>query len=221
MTARTLRLAHRGDWRRGQENSVEAFAAALKVPACDGIELDIRLSRDGIPVCSHDRGLRRLQGLDRRVDDLTAAELARLGVPTLAEVLALIPGHAFLDAELKDDPGDAPLEVLAAARGRDFAHGAVSSFRAATLQRVSRFAPSWPRWFNADDAEPATIATAVELGCRALAVEWRALDRRSVARIQAAGLDVVAFTVRRRPTYRRLERLGVVAICAEANALDG
>ena len=38
---------------------------------------------------------------------------------------------------------------------------------------------------------------------------------------RAAGLEVVAYTVRRRSTYDRLARLGVIAICAEAAALDG
>jgi glycerophosphoryl diester phosphodiesterase len=42
-----------------------------------------------------------------------------------------------------------------------------------------------------------------------------------MARARDAGLEVAAWTVRRRATYRRLERLGVVAICAEAAALDG
>jgi glycerophosphoryl diester phosphodiesterase len=40
-------------------------------------------------------------------------------------------------------------------------------------------------------------------------------------RAEAAGLEVATWTVRRRPTYRRLERLGVAAICVEAAALDG
>jgi glycerophosphoryl diester phosphodiesterase len=43
----------------------------------------------------------------------------------------------------------------------------------------------------------------------------------AVARARSAGLDVAAWTVRRRPTLRRLERLGVAAICVEAAALDG
>jgi glycerophosphoryl diester phosphodiesterase len=62
---------------------------------------------------------------------------------------------------------------------------------------------------------------AVGLGCRGISVDWRALDAPAIRRAHAAGLDVAAWTVRRRATARRLERLGVVAICAEAAALDG
>ena len=42
-----------------------------------------------------------------------------------------------------------------------------------------------------------------------------------MARAREAELEVAAWTVRRRATYARLERLGVVAICVEAAALDG
>ena len=43
----TLRLAHQGDWREAAPNSLRAFAAAARVPGCDGVELDARRSRDG------------------------------------------------------------------------------------------------------------------------------------------------------------------------------
>ena len=47
-----------------------------------------------------------------------------------------------------------------------------------------------------------------------------AIDRRGVDAARAAGLDVAAWTVRRRPTFDRLARLGVVAVCVEGRALD-
>ena len=97
----------------------------------------------------------------------------------------------------------------------------VSSFEPAALERVAHLAPTWPRWLNAETLDAATIAAALDLGCRAVAVEWHALDRRSVGLARAAGLDLASYTVRRRSTYARLERLGVLAICVEAEALDG
>ncbi|MEA2611891.1 MAG: Glycerophosphoryl diester phosphodiesterase family, partial [Chloroflexota bacterium] len=38
MAGRTLRLAHRGDWRRAPENTIAALLAALDVQGCDGLE---------------------------------------------------------------------------------------------------------------------------------------------------------------------------------------
>jgi glycerophosphoryl diester phosphodiesterase len=217
----TLRLAHRGDWRRAAENTLPALLAALEIPGCDGVEFDVRAAADGVPVLYHDETLERVHGVTARVDDLTADELADHGIPTLEKVLVTLPRGAFLDVELKGDPGRAAIDVLTAGRGPRLERAVVSSFEAATLERVGRLAPGWPRWLNVEDLADRTLALAERIECRGVSVDWRAIDARSVARARAAGLEVAAWTVRRRPTYQRLESLGVVAICAEAAALDG
>jgi glycerophosphoryl diester phosphodiesterase len=221
MAARTLRLAHRGDWRTAPENTLAAFVAALAVPACDGLEFDVRVSADGVPVICHDATLARTHGRPERVDALTADALEALDVPMLADVLATVGRTPFLDVELKGDPGPHIVEVLAGGRGPGLSNAVVSSFEAVALERVAHLAPSWPRWLNLHVLGPAGVAAAVGLGCRGVAVDWRALDPRSVARARDAGLDVASYTVRRRPTFDRLARLGVIAVCVEANALDG
>ncbi len=217
----TLRLAHRGDGRSAPENTLEAFVAAIAVPGCDGIEFDVRAASDGVPVVIHDETLTRVQGVDARVDELTADALERHGVPTLEAVLAAIPRRAFLDVELKGDPGRAAIDVLTAGRGPGLERAVVSSFEPDTLERVGRLAALWPRWLNAEDLSETTIRTATDLGCRGISVDWRAIDMHSLARARAVELDVAAWTVRSRPTYSRLERLGVNAICAEGPALYG
>jgi glycerophosphoryl diester phosphodiesterase len=216
-----LRLAHRGDWRHAPENTLPALLAALAVPGCDGLEFDVRAARDGVPVVIHDDTLDRVQGVAGRVRDLTADELAVLGVPTLEDVLAAVPRRAFLDVELKGDPGRGAVDILTAGRGPGLERAVVSSFEPDTLERVGRLAPAWPRWLNVEDLAPPTIDRAVRLDCRGVSADWRSIDARSMARAREAGLDVAAWTVRRRSTYARLERLGVVAVCVEAAALDG
>jgi glycerophosphoryl diester phosphodiesterase len=221
MAARTLRLAHRGDSRRAPENSLAALAAALAIPACDGLEFDVRASADGVPVICHDRTLRRVLSRPERVDALTAKALGELGVPTLDAVLTVVGRRPFLDVELKDDPGPAAIEILAAWRGEALDRAVVSSFEPETLEGVARRRPSWPRWLNSYRLDAATIADALTLGCRGVAVEWPALDSASIRQARSAGLDVASWTVRRRPTFDRLARLGVVAVCVEGPALDG
>jgi glycerophosphoryl diester phosphodiesterase len=216
-----LRLAHRGDWRQGPENSLAALLAAVAIPACDGVEMDVQLSADGIPILLHDDTLERVQGRPERPGELTARALEDLDVPSLADVLAALPRRAVLDVELKGDPARAAVEVLAAGRGPTLRNAVVSSFEPATLEHVAGLAPAWPRWLNTEDLEPATIRTALELGCVAIAAAWPAIDRGSAQRVRAAGLDLAAWTVRRRPTFQRLAGLGVAAVCAEAAALDG
>lgn len=222
MTTQTLRLAHRGDWRQAPENSIPALLAALEIPACDGVEFDVRASRDGVPVLSHDETLERVHGRPDRVADLTAAELTTLGVPTLAEVLAAVPERAYLDVELKGDPGVAAVvAVLEAVRGRELRNAAVSSFAPATLHALGRLRPRWHRWLNVVELSAGTVATAATLGCRAIASEWHSIDLPAVARARRTGLDVAAWTVDRRATLDRLSRIGVTAVCVEGAALDG
>lgn len=225
VSRRALRLAHRGDWRAAPENTLEAMLAALAIPGCDGLEFDIRGSRDGVPVLLHDATLARVQGIDVAVDALSAAELARHGIPTLADVLGVAGPGPFLDVELKGEPVPAVVGVLEAARGSAVAPGlaraVVSSFEPDTLAWLGEERPGWARWLNAVDLAPATIALAVELGCLGISADWRAIDARSAGLVRAAGLELAAWTVRRRSTAARLDELGVAAICVEAAALDG
>ena len=220
MADRTLRLAHRGDWRNAPENSIAAMVAAIAAPDCDGLEFDVRLSADRVPVVIHDATLARVQGRPDRVDALTAAELGALGVPALADLLLVAPRSAFLDIELKEEPGPDIVGIIAAARGPELGNAVVSSFHREPLVRIARLAPAWSRWLNADEVRPKTIALALELGCRGVAADWRTIDAGAVERARAAGLVVVAYTVGRRPTFDRLARLGVVAVCVEGAALD-
>lgn len=218
---RTLRLAHRGDHRRYPENSLAALVAALDLPGCDGVEFDVRASRDGVPVVIHDDTLTRVQGRPEAVGQLGAAELEALGVPRLEDVLEALPHRAFLDVEIKESFGRTLIEVLAAGRGPDLHNAVVSAFEPGAIARVRGLAPSWPCWLNSDDLGPATIRTAADLGCAGIAVEWRALDAEAVAAARAEGLDVAAWTVTQRAAWSRLVGLGVVAICVEGEALEG
>lgn len=216
-----LRLAHRGDWRHAAENSIAAIEAALAVPGCDGVEFDVRLSSDGVPVLLHDETLQRVQGRPERVDEVRARDLEDLGIPTLADALHAVPHRAAVDVDLKGLHDRAVVEVLASGRGPGLVNAVVSSFEPVTLERLAGLAPAWPRWLNAHDLSAATISRAAELECQAVSVDFHAIDHGSVAAARRAGLEVAAWTVRRRTTYGRLQRLGVIAACVEAAALDG
>jgi glycerophosphoryl diester phosphodiesterase len=221
----TLRLAHRGDWRVAPENSLAAMEAALKAPLCDGLEFDVRISADGVPVLLHDETLARVQRVPAACVTLTAAELAGYGVPTLAQVLTATDCEFFLDVELKEAVSGA-IDVLELERGRtdegpSLRNAAFSSFDPAILDWLAELRPTWPRWLNASDVSPATITLATSLGCGAISADWHAIDEAAMARAAEAGLQVAAWTVREPDDYRRLEALGVIAVCVEAGALDG
>ena len=160
------------------------------------------MSADGVPVVIHDDTLERVQGRPERVRDLSASALEDLGVPTLAAVLAAVPRRAFLDVELKEDPDRAVVEVLAAGRGAEL-HGAV----------VSTFHPDRAGADRRPGADVAALAQqrrpgALDHRCRPgvrLPGRRRRLAgdrRRECGRVRAAGLDLIAWTVRRRSDVR-------------------
>lgn len=106
-----VKYAHRGlhDATRA-ENSMSAFRAAKEHGF--GIELDVRLSKDGELVVFHDDDLKRMTGVDGKVNEYTKDELAKMsllgtedGVPTLREVLELIDGAVPLLIEIKSKNG--------------------------------------------------------------------------------------------------------------------
>lgn len=198
-----------------------ALTSALAVPGCDGVEFDARMAGDGVPVLVHDETLDRVYGRQGYVAAMTARELEDAGIVSLADALARIPHRAAINVDLKGSHDRVVVEVLAAGRGPGFANSVVSSFVPETLERIGRLAPTWPRWLNSYQLTDETIRTASDLGCQAVSVEFHAIDASSFAAARSAGLEVAAWTVRRRSTYGRLQRLGVIAAHVEAAALDG
>lgn len=110
-------IAHRGLHNIDEgipENSMKAFEKAVEMGY--PIELDIHLTRDGRIVVFHDDNLKRMTGVDKKINELTYEELSKLrlqgtdeGIPPLIDVLKLVRGRVGLLIELKDT---APLFVM-------------------------------------------------------------------------------------------------------------
>ena len=81
--------AHRGFSYKYPEATRAAYQGAIEVGA-DGFECDVRLTKDGIAVCFHDRDTNRIAGVKKRVASLTLEELKGITeVMTLEELLEL------------------------------------------------------------------------------------------------------------------------------------
>jgi len=107
--------AHRGlHGGKVPENSLLAFELAVKEGY--GIELDIQTSLDGVVMVFHDYTLKRMTGCDKKLSELTAAELGGLylggtdlRIPTFRQVLDLVDGKVPLLVELKGESFDTSL----------------------------------------------------------------------------------------------------------------
>ena len=166
-------FAHRGLYRKDQsvpENSLPAFLDA--VHAGYGIELDIQLTSDRQIVVFHDDNLKRVCGVDARVDAFTYEELRALPlfdtnqrIPLFSDVLALVDGRVPLIVELKAGGDWRRLcedsrAMLSAYRGayciESFHPGPVHWYRVhapevlrGQLSEAYRFSHEWVPWYTA------------------------------------------------------------------------
>ena len=131
MSLMPLILGHRGASAVAPENMLAAFSRAI-LDGAEGIEFDVRLSRDGVPMVIHDASLKRTALIDSLVRDLTSRQLQEIDVgswyagpsfegrspspvtsyaieklPTLAQVFQLFNStRGWLYVEMKSDAGE-------------------------------------------------------------------------------------------------------------------
>lgn len=223
-------LAHRGHAKTHPENTLPAFADALRLGA-DGIELDVRLTGDGRLAVHHDPALGRIFQGSENVSDLPLSELRSrkpvlspgLGacIPTLEEVLEFLrhSGPALLNIELKyERTGGGALEEKTAAAIRRFRFESrvfVSSFNHYGLVRIRKIHPGIPTGILYMEALFEPWEYAMKLGASALHPHYPAMSEDAVQRAQAAGLQVRPFTVNDPSVVREMARLGVDALITD------
>ena len=203
------------------ENSPQAIRAAVE--AGYGIEIDLQLSKDGVPMVFHDETLDRLTGEAGPVNTRTAGELGRIRltgstdtIPTLAEVLALIAGRVPLLIEIKDQslvmgPTDGRLEAATAEILSDYKGDvALMSFNPVSVAHLARLAPQLPRGITTSAYDPDDWAPMPADLCahfRAIpdydatlssfiSHEASDLARPRVAELKAQGATVLCWTIR-------------------------
>lgn len=157
---RLLNIAHRGGAGERPESTLEAFRHALQAGA-DVLELDVRLSRDGLLIVCHDPDLLRVSGEAGLVREFTAAEIRQvdagalweaedgsrpysgkgLTLPTLEELFQALP-EAAMNVDIKvGDPEAVDQAVALIRRYRREKRTVLASFLPKQLRRVRRTAP--------------------------------------------------------------------------------
>lgn len=215
-------IGHRGASGECPENTVLAFDRALEQGA-DAIELDVRLTADGVPVVLHDATVDRTTDGMGAVATRTLAQLRQLDagrgerIPTLAEVLGRYPTTPVV-VELKDPAaGPAVARALdaAGAVGRAlvgaFDHAALGAFREAPFVRAASRRETAVFW------AASRLGLAVPGGYRAFTIpeRHRGLPVADAALVHAArrrGKPVHVWTVDDPADARRLRALGVAGI---------
>jgi glycerophosphoryl diester phosphodiesterase len=219
-------IAHRCGGALAPENSLAGLRIAARL-GCRGVEFDVMLSADGVPLLIHDETLERTTTGRGRVCELTAAQIRAFDAgaphhpafavspaPTLAEAMAVCDELGlWTNIELKPAAGREAQtgEVVGAWLGRHWnGHGVVSSFSPAALAAARRQNPESP----------------FAMLCEALPQDWRktvqALDCSRVhlaaenltpdATASLGGFPWAAYTVNSVGEAERLFRLGCSGI---------
>lgn len=201
-----LVYAHRGDRSRGRDNTLEAYRLAVEA-GTDGIEMDVRRTADGVLVMSHDD---RPPGFPPIVE-MTFADIRDQipSLPTFIETLASVPGHVWLNVEIKNFPGEADFEETRETVSRVIdtivAHDTLdrillSSFDPVTMQHAAEINPDMLRGqlIRLPVGLDVGIAAALSQGAQAVNPELAhfSLDPiAAVSSIHEAGLKAIVWRV--------------------------
>ena len=217
-TPSPLIIGHRGASAAAPENTLAAFRLAQEQGA-HGIEFDVQLSADGVPVVIHDDTVDRTTGGSGRVTDLTLAQLQTLDggqgerIPTLAQVFASFGPDFLYNLEIKnDDQTDQGAEKAIADCIRQYEvqqQLIISSFNPAALERIyallgdevplaflhiglmDRYSPAW------------------HFPCHADHPYYEAVDANYMAWAKAENLLANVWTIDEVAAAQQLVRLGV------------
>lgn len=211
---------HRGASSQAPENTMAAFHEAYEAGA-GGVELDVHLSRDGVPVVIHDETLDRTTSGAGPVKNKTFSQIRALDaggwfssdysgerVPSLEDVLRWAQGRLRLNIEIKAaDAGMAVLELLSR---HPLAEVLLSSFNHHLLARLRRLAPDLPMGFLVDGPFwHLALVRAVRHGGVSVHPRADRVSRTLVRACHSKGLHVIPWTVDELERIDFLRRLGV------------
>lgn len=214
-------VAHRGFSGKAPENTLAAIRMALALPYVRWMEMDVQLTRDGVPVVIHDFTLDRTTNGHGKVKNMDYEYLRRLDagswkgrafrgerVPSLEEVLDLASGRLKLNIELKTSgdmyPGleQAVIDLVSAKGMRD--EVVLTSFDAGSLQRIKELDPRVNTGLIYDSRIGDPARKLKELDCSFLSISFARLNPGLAKLLAERGVKVMAWTVNKAKEMRRL-----------------
>ena len=224
------KIAHRGASAYAPENSLEAFAKAAEMGA-DLVEIDIRITLDGVPVVSHDSTLKRVFGVDGVIAEKTLAELRALTppgvepIPTFDDVAHICAVRGLgLYLDIKDYDDNMGRKVLESLDRYNLLNWSIAgSFDLDTLVYLKALEPRLMTsiLFGAVTLDPVGLAQSI--GADYVHPCWERhspqphtlLTPEWVARVHEAGYGIVCWHEERSEEIAALRALGVDAICSD------
>jgi glycerophosphoryl diester phosphodiesterase len=219
-----LVLGHRGASAEVPENTLPAFERALDLGA-EGVELDVRMSADCVPVVIHDDTVDRTTDGRGVVRSFTASQLAALdagagaGVPLLEEIAAWAASRdCWLNVELKERGTEsATVGVLRRAGLRE--RILISSFDSAVVAEVGRAGPEFTRYLLAERWDAAMARARIACGASGVCLGVDGATPAALRALAAESIPVVVWTADEPERIRELLEAGVSAIISNVPAV--
>jgi glycerophosphoryl diester phosphodiesterase len=212
-----LIIGHRGAQAEEPENTLRSVRKGSE--CADFVEVDIRLSHEGVPVVIHDAKLDRTTSGTGRVNDHTLKELRVLDagqgetIPTLSEILALVKGRCGIFIEIKE-PGSEPA-VCSLLEKNPVENVFIVSFHEESLKAVKKLLPRIKTGYIFSEPNNNPVSKAAELKADVIIPR---LDRLSEDLIESAHrhrIIVIPWTPNTPQQIRKAMRLGADGIITD------
>jgi len=216
-------IAHRGASKYAPENTLPAFQLAYDLKA-DGIEFDVHLTKDRIPIIIHDEEIGRTTNGQGYVRDYTYRELKELDagswfsdeftgtkILSLQELLEWLDSKSlFLNIELKNNKYDYPqLELLTYELIADYQmieRTCFSTFNPESVKRLRAIDSKAEIAYLTSKSRPDLVSFTKQLGANAVHLHKRLVKRNLVRQAQEENLIVRVYTVNKPLSLIRYSR---------------
>lgn len=214
-------IGHRGAAAYAPENTLASFREAHRRGAT-WVEIDVKLTRDGVPIVMHDASLKRTMGIDRLVAEMTRAELPA-DVPTFEEAIACFAELGLgCNVEIKPCEGReretarVTVETLRRAWPAQLPPPLLSSFKDVSLAAARDVAPEFARAILLDDIQDSWRTRTDAVGALGVNTSGKRLTAPRAVEIRAAGFALSVYTIDDGAVAKALIGMGVDCIITDA-----
>jgi glycerophosphoryl diester phosphodiesterase len=213
-------IGHRGAMAYALENTLDSMREAGRRGA-PWVEIDVKLTADGVPILMHDESLKRTMGVDRLVARTPRAELPAL-VPTFEEAIACFAELGLgCNVEIKPCEGReaetarVAVETLRRCWPRSLPPPLLSSFKDASLAAARDAAPEYARALLISELGEDWRARAAAVGAAGMNVGSRKLTAAGAVAIRRAGYALSVWTVNDPDEAQALVGMGAACIITD------
>ena len=214
-------IGHRGAAAYAPENTLASFREARRRGAT-WVEIDVKLTADGVPIVMHDSSLKRTMGIDRLLAETPRAELPG-DVPTFEEAIACFAELGLgCNVEIKPCEGReaetarSTVQTLGRCWPASLPPPLLSSFKDASLVAARAAAPDFARAILLDAIGEDWRARAEAVGAAGVNTNGKRLTAVQTVDIRKAGYALSVYTINDGDVARALVGMGVDCVITDA-----